>query len=194
MARVITLMQLIIRHNVYACKKLKLSIGIDEKEPELFTTIEYPIAHAADLQTIQVGPIALITKHIPSREMEVESTPQPELAQQPESIEDEDDDDEIVDTELEITNDELADALVMFNGQVHVKFLEYLRDRVHARKKEEKEMQEREAALRTIHIPKNGDLFAKIDFIGKTTTQPTDNLYYTCIETLDVTGDARVIA
>jgi len=32
-----------------------------------------------------------------------------------------------------------------------------------------------------------------MDFIGKVMTQPTDNLYYTCLEMLDVTGSATVI-
>jgi hypothetical protein len=33
----------------------------------------------------------------------------------------------------------------------------------------------------------------RMDFIGKVQTQPTDNLYYTCMEILDITGVATVI-
>jgi hypothetical protein len=114
------------------------------------------VISTAESQIFDAGPLIFITKHEPFC---VNATSSSHGAVTPERTAQEEEEEE--DARLEVTPEELADALNIFNGQMNLAFLQYLQTRVGDRQREEQLIREREERLQEIKIPKEGNLFVK---------------------------------
>jgi hypothetical protein len=177
-------------YNIYSPQKVKISIGFNESQLNLYQSATIPVEHSADIQNFNIGPVVLITNY--NRATLIDKYAQTQEEVNPHPQEDENQEEEGL-RRIEITNEELVDALYRFGGRMNEEFITYIHQQATARVLQEETVKEQNAKLKQITLPKQSDLIVKMDFIGKVMTQPTDDLYYTCMEMIDLTGTATII-
>jgi len=194
----------------YPPKFVSLSIGktienLDSASYEKLTE-NIPIEHNGSFQQFAVGPIVVLYSRQPQRP-ETKLTPQAvsqiveEPNVQPEeemTFEEEDEEFEDVSSDDEtpenvvrstITDEDIYLALNEAGGVIGEEFYNHLRSLMMEKVKARSEELREQMLLSKMSLSvEPGDLLIKMDLIGKTSVQPIDNLYYSCLEFVDVTG------
>lgn len=133
---------------------------MDSEKCDLYTSPEFPVQKTDDVQTFTLKPICLVW------ETDLQQNSYKDSPKKTKSV--------------QLDHDDLVDALATcmrgdgFNEQQLIAII--------MEKLRKKRKREREKLL-------EGTWYVRINLIGKTQTQPTDNLYYTCIDVLDLKGD-----
>lgn len=97
------------------------------------------------------------------------------------------------------TRDDLMEALYFTQHNINQEFFTYLKRLVDQRKLARKFAARRGKKIALAkkmlgtEVKEPGNIFVKFDLLGKCQTQPGDELYYTCLEAVDVTGTATVL-
>ncbi|KAL0479329.1 DNA mismatch repair protein MutS, partial [Acrasis kona] len=182
--------------NIYASRSVRVSIT-DQANNVLWSSEEIKVNHSSEVQEINC-PVVIIEK-LDKKETIIPKVQRPDI----EHFLDEDDDTdmEYEDEEEEentlhrairatLTHEEVADAVQMYQGDALIMFLNNLAKkkiqiisatRLHSDK------------LSKITSNKEGRLLLRVDYLGKIQKQPGDELYYTCVEFLDLVGDATTV-
>jgi hypothetical protein len=201
--------------NVYAPKNIMLSIGDSEHNFSLFSSDKFKMENVENFQAFAVGPALIIRKY--SKPDMVQDTVGREnnITSEIDVMEDDEEEEEDVfdsneDEEVEFgsedylskllrrcTQEEINEAIIVCNGVIDNFFFLYL-DNIVKRKNEtirwqQMRKQHIEEIIRTNQLREEGNLFIKLDMLGKYQTQPTDDLYYTCLEYVDLCGTAALI-
>ncbi|KAL9649377.1 hypothetical protein ABK040_016203 [Willaertia magna] len=108
-----------------------------------------------------------------------------------EGEEDVEDEDEGGNNTFVITQELLAEAFMHTGGVINENFYNYVRQRITEEITRQRE--EREENKLVQGIKEDGEIFCKFNYIDKVQTQPGDNLYYTCLEFVDLSGSAFLL-
>jgi hypothetical protein len=149
-------------NNIYAPKKISLSFGFD-KNCSMFTTEEFSIEKIEEIQSFDLDPMVFVW----SEEYEEKKSSPRRLSSQ-----------EIRATISDQEILEIAEQSMDEGGIDYIIFRNLIEELVES-KKNQAEKEDNYSGAK---------LFVKVNFIGKTQRQPGDNLFYVCIDMLDLKG------
>ncbi|KAG2389556.1 hypothetical protein C9374_014116 [Naegleria lovaniensis] len=208
-------------NNCYAPKQVSLSVAkispttkLEDLKFETLDNLEYPVQNTNEFHQFEAGPFIILYKRDnnidlpPTEKTTTEETVRSETTRN----DDEDDEDEGIEVENEdeeaeegqnqdngattrivITDDDLLHALSLSGGAINDDFYRELR-RIAERKLIEKRREVEENMLfQQLSAREEGNILVRFNLLGKGQTQPTDNLYYTCLEFVDLSGSAFVL-